>query len=105
MLILAWYKLADDVQDEGKLSAKAAMTAFRGVHRKLYGKYTVLCDDMESLLSQLTALEKEKCASLDQAADCFSRIMRIIFEDGVRRLYGEDHPGGALLGDIGYHLG
>ena len=105
MLILAWYKLADDVQDEGKLSAKATMTAFRRVHRKLYGRYPALCDDMERLLSQLTALENEKCASLDQVADCFSQIMRIIFEDGVRRLYGQEHPGITLLGDIGYHLG
>ncbi|MBQ9707685.1 MAG: hypothetical protein IJV66_00680 [Firmicutes bacterium] len=105
MLILAWYKLADDVADEGKVSARAAMTGFRGVHKKLYAKYPQLCSDMERLLAELSELEKAKCDSLDRVADSFSQIMRIIFSEGVKRLYGPDDKRAEVLGKIGYHMG
>lgn len=105
MLILAWYKLADDVSDEGKVSARAAMTAFRRVHRRLKAAYPGLCGEMERLLAELSDLERAKCAVLDQVADCFSQMMRIIFETGGAGLYGSDDERVAMLGRIGYHLG
>ena len=105
MLILAWYKLADDVNDENSMSARAAMAVFRGVHRKLYDKYPELCDSMETRLGELTALEHEHCDSLDRVADSFAKIMEDIFAEGVRRIYGEDDPRAETMGRIGYHMG
>lgn len=105
MLILAWYKLADDVNDEHKVSAKLAMKAFGNVHRKLQTTYPVLCDQIESLLQELTRLENEKCDSLDMVADSFAKIMEIIFKTGVTRLYGVNAPMEDTAGRIGYHIG
>ena len=105
MLILAWYKLADDVNDDHKLSAKLAMGAFGNVHRKLKVAYPDLCSQIESLLQELTRLENEKCDSLDMVADSFAKIMEIIFKTGVTNLYGEDAPTAETAGRIGYHMG
>ena len=74
MLILAWYKLADDARDEGKAYARATMILLRRVFRKLRRKYPALCDGMESRLAELSELEDEKCASIDMAAEAFSKI-------------------------------
>lgn len=105
MLILAWYKLADDVNDENKISAKMAMTAFRGIHRRLEAAYPTLCKEVEQRLAELSELEKAKCPSLDQVEDSFAKIMDAIFREGVRRLYGADDERADTLGRIGYHMG
>ena len=44
MLVLAWYKMLDDVNDEGKVSAKAASRLLRRLHTRLQNKYLALCD-------------------------------------------------------------
>lgn len=120
MLILAWYKLMDDAHDEGKTYAKATMLLLRGIYRKLREEYLSLCETMEKNLRTLSALEDEKCASIDAAAEAFSKIMEAIFTEGVRRIYpdstlqvceaqdsadgdGETLPN--IAGRIGYHLG
>ena len=105
MLILTWYKLADDVKDEGSLPARAAMGAFGGIHRRLHNAHPVLCNQIEELLDRLTVYENLKCDNLDQVADSFAQIMRIIFADGVRTIYGEDDDRAQVLGEIGYNLG
>lgn len=105
MLILAWYKLADDVRDEGRISARLAMGTFNRIHRKLYNAHTELCTQIEALLDQLSELEDAKCDNLDQVSDSFAQIMRIIFADGVKKIYGETDSRAEVLGRIGYHLG
>ena len=37
---------------------------------------------MESRLAELSELEDEKCASIDMAAEAFSKIMELIFTEG-----------------------
>ena len=87
MLILAWYKMLDDAQDEGKLYAKASARLLKRLHRKLVQKYPSLCEGIEINLAKLNGLEKAKCASLDEAAESFSKIMDVIFREGARTLY------------------
>lgn len=115
MLILAWYKLADDANDEGKLYAKATMKLLKRIYKKLRKSYPKLCDSMETYLAQLSALEKEKCDSIDMAAEAFSKIMELIFSEGVSAIYSPDElsPGDPekfgqirnVMGSIGYHMG
>lgn len=118
MLILAWYKMLDDVSDEGKTSARAASLVFRRTHRKLLSAYPELCSVIEDRLSELSALEKDRCPSLDAAAEAFSMIMEALFVYGIRALYGDDsycdwrlEPEDAeltpaqLLAKLGYHMG
>ena len=105
MLILAWYKLLDDANDEGKLYAKGTMAAFRSVFKKLRKRHSVLCTRIEEHLAELSALEKEKCAHLDMATEAFSKIMESIFEEGYKALCSYDEDQSALFGTIGYHMG
>ena len=88
MLILAWYKLLDDINDEGRHYAKAVKILLKKLHKKLFAKYPRLCIDIEQNLSELSRLETEKCGSLDMAAEPTARIMDIIFTEGIRQLYG-----------------
>lgn len=116
MLILAWYKLMDDANDEGKLYAKGTMAAFKRVFKKLRKRHPALCEGIEAHLAELSLLEKEKCANLDMAAEAFSKIMEIIFSEGFRYINGlkeeKAQESGAPPGDIeealatiGYHMG
>lgn len=94
MLILAWYKLLDDVQDEGKNSAKAGMAAFRSVWRKLQSKHPDLCQGIGDHLAALNELEKAGCDSIDRVAEGFAQVMDVIFRDGVTFLYGPEAAAG-----------
>ena len=105
MLILAWYKMLDDAQDEGKIYAKASARLLKRLHRKLVQKYPALCDGIEINLAKLNGLEKAKCASLDEAAESFSKIMDVIFREGARALYPDLQELHETFGRIGYHMG
>ena len=105
MLILAWYKMLDDAQDEGKIYAKASARLLKRLHRKLVNKYPALCDGIEINLAKLNGLEKAKCASLDEAAESFSKIMDVIFREGARALYPDSQELHETFGRIGYHMG
>ena len=92
MLILAWYKLADDAADEGKVYAKPVMLMMKRIFRRLNSLYPELCSSVKCHLSALSALEREKCASIDMAAEAFSKIMEDIFTEGLRAVYGSEPP-------------
>ncbi len=102
MLILAWHKLLDDAHDEGKLYAKAAIMTLKRIYRKLRGARPKLCQRVEENLKALSRLEEEKCASLDQAAEAFAKIMESIFEEGP---LPEGFKEQEALRRVGYHLG
>lgn len=92
MLILAWYKLADDAADEGKAYAKPVTLMMKRIFRRLNSLYPELCSSVKCHLSALSALEREKCASIDMAAEAFSKIMEDIFTEGLRAVYGSEPP-------------
>ena len=92
MLILAWYKLADDAADEGKVYAKTVMLMMKRIFRRLNSLYPELCSSVKCHLSALSALEREKCASIDMAAEAFSKIMEDIFTEGLQAVYGSEPP-------------
>ncbi|MBQ9014514.1 MAG: hypothetical protein IJ109_00205 [Firmicutes bacterium] len=114
MLILAWYKLLDDVQDDGRNSAKAGLAAFRGTWRKLQKKHPALCKGIGEHLDALNALEREGCDSIDRVAEGFAQVMDVIFREGAAFLYGlEDEDADSekkaglheTFAKAGYHLG
>ena len=90
MLILAWFKLLDDAQDEGKVSAKAALAAFRHTWNKLQKKHPSLCEHIDAHLASLNELERAQCPSIDRVSEDFARVMDDIFRDGVTWLYGPE---------------
>lgn len=98
MLILAWYKLLDDVRDEGKTSAKAATVLLKPAFKRLEQKHPTLCKGIRENLSKLSELEETKCESLDEAAEAFAKIMKVIFREGASNLH-------ETFAEIGYHMG
>ena len=92
MLILAWFKLIDDAQDEGKLPAKAGLTFFRRTYRKLQKKYPALCRGIDEDLAALNELERNGCDSIDRVAEGFARVMQVIFEEGLAFQAGTPGP-------------
>lgn len=116
MLILAWYKLIDDANDEGKLYARGTMLAFKRIFKKLRKKHGELCESIEKYLAELSSLENDKCAHLDMATEAFSKIMESIFTEGYKTIsYGTqndsdsdhdfDEDLSAVFSTIGYHMG
>ena len=106
MLILAWYKLLDDAKDEGKLYAKSTKVFLKRLYKKLSKKHPDLCKAISMYLAELSALENDKCPSIDMAAEAFSKIMEVIFLEGIKAVNKSvDEDTCSLYGTIGYHMG
>lgn len=76
-VILAWWKLRDNLQDEGVGKAVAA-GAGMGLLRRAYGKAAArqpaFAEACAHHMAELAELEWTGCASLDRAADCFASL-------------------------------
>lgn len=83
MLILAWFKLADDAKDEGKKSAEVLTKLMKSKYDRLKVERRELCNKIEENLKQLSKLEDTKCKNLDEAAEAFAKIMENIFTQGL----------------------
>ncbi|MBQ3000147.1 MAG: hypothetical protein IJD63_00190 [Oscillospiraceae bacterium] len=83
-IALAYYNALDDLEDEGKLSAKAAKKIFEKEMDTIRGLYPEKCRVIEENLAQLRALEKESCPDPDKMAACFGALLGELF------LYKED---------------
>ncbi len=78
-VILTYLKLLDDWKDDRSVKALVSMIFFsRGV-RKARKRYKNEYNRIKLYLDKLGALEKNKCASVDEAADCFAKILEFLF--------------------------
>lgn len=102
MLILTWYKLQDDVNDENKPTSRAALTLMKPLFKKLRKSRGALCEEIGTYLKEMSRLEKEKCANLDQVAETFAKILEAVFLAGPGTLDGSNKR---VLARLGYHLG
>ena len=71
-------------------------------YKKLMKSYPKKCIMIQGKLEELAALEEQKCASLDQAAEPFAKLMEEVFS---AESLGYDSKTLELLGKIGYHTG
>ncbi len=102
MLILTWYKLQDDVSDEKKASARAALTLMKPLFNKLQKTRGTLCDEIGSELREMAQLEKALSNNLDQVSETFAKILEVVFQSGPAT---KDQDTQRVLGRLGYHLG
>jgi len=98
--ILAYYKLADDLQDE-KFLKKMMVSFSRPIASSSMKKANMpeLCEIAKDRLERITALEKEKCPSADEPAILFGELLGEMFSGGLE---GEAR---LVTYQVGYHLG
>jgi len=100
-IILAYYNLKDKWSDEKNPLGAIGAAGLRRAFRKAAKRHRDKADKIKSLLDELFRLEKEKCASIDEAAEPFANIMREVFQcpyvEGENKL--------KVLGWLGYNIG
>ena len=102
MLLLAYFKLSDDQRDEGGFKPAAGLAVMKPTYKKLMKSYRKKCIMIQRRLDELTILEEQKCASLDQAAEPFAKLMEEVFAPDALI---NDRGVLELLRKIGYHTG
>lgn len=102
MLILAWHKLQDDVNDDKKASAKAALLLMKPIYKKIRMNRGPLSDEIARDLQAMSQLEKAKSNNLDQVSETFAKILETVFIAGPA---AKNQDSQRVLGRLGYHLG
>jgi len=95
-VMLVYYNAEDDVTD-GKKSRIFIKWRLALRKRKAAKRLPEIDRLMKESFARLNALEKEKCDSIDQVADCFASLMR----DITRALIATDND----IDDFTYNLG
>lgn len=98
--ILAYYKMRDDVHDDGFLKKLLLLPArpilSSGAKR---ARIPDIAEVIKERLEAISRLEEEQCASVDEPADLFGELLKEVFAYGIE---GKDS---IILGEFGYHLG
>lgn len=107
LLILAYFKLKDDYQDEKKIKSAIGAGFMKGIFHKLVHAKKDKCNVVQDKLMELSKLEEEKCPSIDYSAEPFAKLMEEVFDysDTLQDDSIYDVNTRFLFRRIGYHLG
>lgn len=100
--MLTYYKIRDDIADSRGLKRLAAMAAeplCKAPVKKLT-ELSALCEKINEYLTELSALENSKCASVDEPAELFGSVMGEIFAFGL-----DNDATSRIAREIGRHTG
>ena len=97
-VVLSYYHLKDDWEDERKLSGLAGSLAFRKKAEKVIRQYPRQCGVIQQELRELQRCEQEGTLDIDRVSGCFGRLM------GEMLVYREDHWQESLR-RLGFFLG
>lgn len=100
-ILLIYFKLLDDWQDEKSFTSLMASTAFLKPSKKARKLYPLKYEKISTTLKLLSQLEKENCSSVDKSADLFAKIM----EEITAAPFITDPKTTRILGWLGYNLG
>ncbi len=98
--LLAYYHLADDAADRkglSRLTARLVLAASGRLRRK--AALPALDREISERLAVLSAAERDRTASADEAADYFGQLLAAVFREGL------EGSGRRIAGEIGYHVG
>lgn len=109
LVLLGWYKLQDDLQDEGilhRIPLRTVAISQRGAFHKAAARRPELNDTFREAIQLQGALEKSKCSLPDQASDPSGRILGALFAESAA---GKEQKAilyrcGMLLGRMVYYL-
>lgn len=79
-ILLAYYKLEDDVNDEGGIKSRLARRVYKKSFKTAYDKYPKKADFIKKCLGELRSLEEDQSSSIDQTSNCFARLLEEIFD-------------------------
>ena len=98
--ILAYYKMQDDISDEG-LKKKILTAPIKPIlaHGKKKAKIPDIASVIAEKLSEITRLEKAKTPSVDEPAHLFGELLGEVFANGL------SERDALVLREFGYHLG
>lgn len=74
-VLLAYYHMKDDWEDERKAGGFAGVHVLKGKAEKIAFLYPRQSRAVEKELSELSACEKNGCTDIDRTAGCFGRLM------------------------------
>lgn len=101
-VLLTYYKLKDNIRDEGGLLPVLGKAAFQRGYANAAARNRSLDGMIEAAISDQVLLEEQKCGSMDEAAEPFAKMLGGLLESGYK---GEDKSVPRILGWIGYNLG
>ena len=78
-VLLAYYKLEDNLKDDNKLKDKFAYTMYKGILKSAYEKYPKKAEFIKEQLEILYNLEKAKNTNIDLVSNTFGNLMSEIF--------------------------
>ena len=74
-ILLAWYKLLDDWEDDKSKKARVMMAALKKGAKRVLEKYPKKAEAVEAAFHKLSALEKDGSDQLDAVSGCFGEVM------------------------------
>ena len=101
-VLLTYYKLKDNIRDEGGWLPKLAQLAFLGGYKSAASKNKKLDEIIAASISTQILLEEQKCSSMDEAAEPFAKMLGQLLSAGY---CGDDQSVSRILDWIGYNLG
>ena len=78
-VLLAYYHMEDDWQDERKISSFVTKGIVHGKVKRIIAQYPRQSRAIESALKELAECEKEKSTDIDRTAGCFGKLMEELF--------------------------
>ena len=83
-VLLAYYHLDDDWQDDRKISSLMSKSMIYGKVKKIIDKYPRQSEAIRTSLAELSRCERDNSTDIDRTAGCFGRLMEELL------LYRED---------------
>jgi len=99
-IILAYNNIKDKWKDDKSKAALLGMAGLKKAYKKLTLKYPDKCAVINEKLEELAVLEKNKCDSIDAAAEPFAKLMEEVLD--YEKL---DDKTRKILRWMGYNLG
>lgn len=78
-VLLAYYHMEDDWQDDRKVSSLMTKSLIQGKAKKIIEKYPWQSEIIRKSLKELGECEHENSMDIDRAAGCFGRLMAELF--------------------------
>lgn len=100
-VLLEYYKLLDDWNDEHSIKALLGLLIFRIGKNRAFARNREKSTVIKECLDKLSRLEEAHCSSIDECADCFAKILEELFVPN----FIKDETQRKVLKWFGYNIG